>query len=104
MRILLDYEGRAIRLTAERRAHIPEHPEMRALEPAMELALARPERVITPQSDPAVRLYYRDHPDMRVGGKYLCVVVKALRGDAFVVTAYLTDSIKRGVPTCPIAH
>lgn len=31
-----------------------------------------------------------------VGGKYLCVVVKVTNGDAFVMTAYLTNKIKRG--------
>jgi hypothetical protein len=31
-----------------------------------------------------------------VGGKYLCVVVKVREVDAFVVTAYLTDRVKKG--------
>ena len=31
-----------------------------------------------------------------MGDKYLCVVVKMSQGDAFVLTAYLTDSVKRG--------
>ena len=41
--------------------------------------------------------------DTRLGQKYLCVVVKILGDDAFVVTAYLTDGIKRGVPIWPEA-
>ena len=32
----------------------------------------------------------------RVGDKYLCVVVKVVGDDAFVLTAYLTDTIKKG--------
>jgi len=32
----------------------------------------------------------------RVGGKWLCVVVKYHPNDAFVVTAYLTDQRKDG--------
>jgi hypothetical protein len=29
-------------------------------------------------------------------GKWLCVVVKYLPDDAFVITAYLTDTVKAG--------
>lgn len=47
-------------------------------------------------ADPAAQLYYRYCPETPVGGKYLCVVVKTLPDDAFVVTAYLTDSMKKG--------
>jgi hypothetical protein len=37
-----------------------------------------------------------------LGGKFLCVVVKTLEADAFVVTAYLTDRIKKEVQLWPI--
>jgi hypothetical protein len=47
-------------------------------------------------SDPDVHLYYRWYMATKVGDKYLCVVVKQLEEDAFVVTSYVTDSIKRG--------
>jgi hypothetical protein len=46
-------------------------------------------------------LYYRYYLRTVVGGKYLCVVVKVLEADAFVLTAYLTDRIKRGVTLWP---
>jgi molybdopterin synthase catalytic subunit len=36
-----------------------------------------------------------------VGAKYICVVVKLAGDDAFVLTAYLTDRIKKGVPLWP---
>lgn len=36
-----------------------------------------------------------------VGEKFLCVVVKMSPGDAFVLTAYLTDSVKRGWKVWP---
>jgi hypothetical protein len=32
----------------------------------------------------------------QVGGKWLCVVVKYLPDDAFVITAYFTDKVKAG--------
>jgi hypothetical protein len=36
-----------------------------------------------------------------VGGKWLCVVVKYVENDAFVVTAYLTDTPKAGEDLWP---
>jgi len=36
-----------------------------------------------------------------VGDKYLCVVVKIMGEKAFVLTAYLTDRMKRGVLLWP---
>ena len=59
MKILKDYEGRAIRLTDERLAHILEHPEMQAMERPIEETLLQPERVLQSLSDPQARLYYR---------------------------------------------
>ena len=43
-----------------------------------------------------MRLYYRYYPNTVVSGKYLCAVVKAPAGAAFLVTAYLTDRVKKG--------
>ena len=49
MKILRDFQGRAIRLTQERLTHILEHPEMAGMEQAIEETLVRPERVIVLQ-------------------------------------------------------
>ena len=86
MKILLDYQGLAIRLTDERLAHILEHPEMANLEPAIEETLLGPEQVTESFSDPTAKLYYRFYVKTLVGGKYLCVVVKTADADAFVLT------------------
>ena len=48
------------------------------------------------QSDAAVRLFYEFYSQTLVGDKWLCVVVKYLADDAFVITAYLTDKRKAG--------
>ena len=102
MVILTDYEGRSIRLTDERWRHIEEHPEMVGLRGAVAETLRKPEAVVQSRSDPSARLYYRFYHRTMVGGKYLCVVVKVRREDAFVVTAYLTDRLKRGTVLWPI--
>jgi hypothetical protein len=52
MRIIRDYQGVSIRLTAEGLAHILEHPEMVGLEMAIQETLTRPEKVIESMSDP----------------------------------------------------
>ncbi len=101
MPTLRDHEGRSIRLTGERWAHISEHPEMAGMEVAVEETLGRPEVVVQSVSDPNARLYYRFYPHTRVRGKYLCTVVKLKADDAFVVTAYLTDQVKKGAVLWP---
>ena len=101
MKLLRDFQGLSIRLTDERLAHILEHPEMAGMEPAIEETLLRPERVVASFSDPEARLYYRFYLGTRVGDKYLCVIVKMRDVDAFVLTAYLTDKIRKGVQLWP---
>ena len=59
MKIFIDYEGRTVRLTDERLAHILEHPEMVGMLDKIGETLARPERVLESLSDPEAHLYYR---------------------------------------------
>ena len=96
MRILRDFWGLDVRLTEERLDHILEHPEMMGREAAIEDTLGYPEQVLESLFDSEIRLYYRFYRGTVVGDKYLCVVVKMSDMDAFVVTAYLTDGVKRG--------
>ena len=67
------------------------------MEPAVVETVVSPLCVVQSSSDPTVELSYQRYPATRVGDKYLCVVVKLLPADAFIITAYLTDQIKRGV-------
>jgi hypothetical protein len=96
MKLFQDLHGLSIRLTDERRAHILEHPEMSGLEHAIEETLRDPEKIIRSISDPAVHLYYRFYFRTVVGGKFLCAVVKIGEAGAFLLTAYLTERIKKG--------
>ena len=74
---------------------------MADLEPKIEETLATPQSVIQSASDEEARLYYLYYVGTMVGDKYLCVVVKVLTDDAFVITAYLTDKVKRGEQLWP---
>jgi len=69
---------------------------MTGLEPWIARTLADPRLVVRSRSDPHACLYYSLLPEPRVGVQWLCVVVKAARDDAFVLTAYLTDKPKKG--------
>jgi len=70
--VLHDHEGRAIRLTSERLAHIVEHPEMLGMEDRLGETLATPTVVTESLSDRAARLYYRYY--------YYCVTSVEGRG------------------------
>lgn len=101
MKILTDYLGRQVRLTEERLAHILQRPQMSGMEPAIEATLQNPEQVRKSRTDEAVLLSYRYYTGTEVGDKWLCVVVKYSEEDAFILTSYLTDQIKKGEQVWP---
>ena len=96
MKIFTDYDGRTVRLTPEREAHILDHPEMHGLLDRVGESVSKPECAVPSASDPTVELLYNFERGTKVGDKWLCVVVKYSVDDAFVVTAYLTDKVKKG--------
>lgn len=73
-----------------------DHPELSDMQAAMELAVREPQWVIRSRTDSSTLLYYRYEPNTIVGSKWLCVVIKYMEADAFVLTAYLTDRPKKG--------
>jgi len=101
MKTVRDCFGRAVRLTDERVAHILQHEEMAGMETDIERVLQMPTEVRVSRSDNTVQLFYEFYARTRVGGKWLCVVVKYPPDDAFVVTAYLTDQLKPGETIWP---
>jgi len=102
MKTLQDCFRRNVRLTDERLAHILERSEMKEMGDELEHLLRQPQLCRRSRSDDAVRLFYGFYERTMVGGKWLCVVVKYVRNDAFVVTAYLTDKPKAGEDLWPI--
>ena len=97
MEILIDIHKRKIRFTKERRNHIEtDHPEMSEQIEKIRETLSTPERIVRSRTDPDVELFYRYYTITPVTQKYLCVVVKTLAGDLFIITAYFTDTIKKG--------
>jgi hypothetical protein len=97
MKRLEDVYGRGIRLTSERLSHIEnDHPEMGSQIDKIKETLLLPERIVRSKTDPEVDLFYRHYDETPVTEKYLCVAVKTLVNDRFIITAYFTDTIKRG--------
>jgi hypothetical protein len=93
---LRDCFGNSVALSAERLAHILEHPEMLGLEAEIRTTISTPELVRQSRSDFDARLFYRFYRRTVLGGKFLCVVVKYRETGAFIITAYLTDQPKPG--------
>lgn len=56
-----------------------------------------PDKIVRSWTDKEVELFYRDYYATPVGRKFLCVVVKVLPDDAFMITAYFTDTVKKGL-------
>lgn len=101
MKTIRDCFGQDVRLTDERLAHILEHAEMAGMEAEIERVLKAPAEVHASRSDESVKLFYEFYARTHVSGKWLCVVVKYLPDDAFVITAYLTDTMKAGETLWP---
>lgn len=97
MEILTDYLKRSIRFTEERKRHILEnHPELKNHMEKISEVILDPEMVVTSKVDHNIELFYRNYKSTNVGNKYLCVVVKVLEKDFFIVTVYFTDKVKEG--------
>lgn len=92
-----DIHNRQIRLTDERLEHIEaDHPEMSGQIYKIRETLLNPDRIIKSKTDDEVELFYHYYGITPVTEKYLCVIVKVSVGDLLIITAYFTDTIKRG--------
>lgn len=94
--ILIDHTGREIRLTAERRDHILEHPEMAEQFERIQETIKSPETIIATTADDTVHVYHRYYETTPVTSKFLLVAVKLLEDDAFVLTAFFSRREKKG--------
>jgi hypothetical protein len=96
VKALKDFKGRTIRLTDERLAHFQKRLQKAGLYEKLEETIGNPDFVIESISDHEAAICYRFYHGTRAGNKYLCVVIKYLPADAYVLTAYPSDQIKNG--------
>ncbi len=94
--LIPDYQNRLVRLTDERLNHILRHPELEKRQTTIVETVSYPEQILFSNTDNSILLNYRFYRNTLFGDKWLCVVVKYLQNDAFIITAYLTDKIKKG--------
>jgi hypothetical protein len=89
--------GKTIEFTDERRAHILSfHPDVSPFLDRVADVLAHPDALRRSIQDPDVVLFYKFFPDI-LDGKYEVVVVKK-NERCFILTVYLTNSIRTGAP------
>ena len=62
----------------------------------MEETLRESDVVVRSQHDPDVHLYHKHYPTTPVTEKDLLVTIKVTPTDAFVLTAFFTDTVKKG--------
>lgn len=58
--------------------------------------LKNPDTITISTHDKSVLLYHKLYAKTPVGEKYLLIGVKILLGDAFLITAFFTDKVKKG--------
>ncbi len=84
--------GRKIRVSKRHWEHITKkHESIESLEDKVREALINPDIIRLSKEDPRVYLYYS-----RYGKYYMCIVCKHTNDEGFIITAYLTDAVKKG--------
>ena len=83
-------------LSDERLRHFSYRVVYAGLQDRLPEALLNPDLIIQSNWDDSVTLSYRMYRGTRIGDKWLCIVVKHIGEDAFVLTAYPTDKLKEG--------
>ncbi len=73
------------------------HPVMAGREIDVRETLGYPSEIRRCRSDPTVNLFYSLERKLR----WVCVVVKRLNGDGYLITTYPTDAIKEGIRAWP---
>jgi methyl coenzyme M reductase subunit C-like uncharacterized protein (methanogenesis marker protein 7) len=74
-----------------------DHPEMNGQLERIRDTLLNPDIIVRSKTDREVELFYRLYNTTPVTEKFLCIVVKVLIDDLFIITSYFTDAIKDGV-------
>ena len=96
VQILKDYRGRDDRLPDERIRHFASRLARNEMYDLLEETVAEPDFIIQSRTDPKAVINYKFHRGTKGSDKYLCVVVKYEQDDAYVLTAYPSDEIKKG--------
>ena len=97
--VILDIKsrvGKRVTLDEERWRHIQDHPEMNGEIDRLRETLLEPDEVRRSIYDASVWLFYRHYSSTPVTEKYLLAVVRLTNEEGFIITAFFTDTVKRG--------
>ncbi len=91
---IVDSSGRKIHLSKKQWAHIrKKHPEIEDLEMLKE-GIEKPDKVTNYNYDPSVHYYYKFYKHIKFSKRFLCIAVKYLNGEGYIITAYFDRRIK----------
>ncbi|HJH25336.1 MAG TPA: hypothetical protein C5S37_00870 [Methanophagales archaeon] len=85
--------GKEIRTTEEYWKLISEvkHPIIRRYEEEVNETIKNPDEVRRSKKDFSVFLYYKKY-----GNLFICVLVRHLNNEGYIITAYIADKMKKG--------
>jgi len=67
------------------------HPIIKKYESEVIETLRDPDEIRKSKRDASVYLYYKKYPQW-----FICVLVRYLNGDGYIITAYVADKVKKG--------
>ena len=85
--------GKKVRTTEDYWKLISEvkHPIIRRYEAEVKETIHYPDEVRRSKKDSSVFLYYKKHENI-----FICVLIRHLNEEGFIITAYIADKMKRG--------
>jgi len=99
MIVMMDFHGRSVRFTEERRRHIAEFGDRGESARAIGKTLLKPDVMTEAFHHPKLRLFYRIYSRRMPDKRNFHVVVKVRGYDMLVVTAFFGRGLKWGEPT-----
>ena len=88
--------GKKVFLDEKRWEHVKEHPEMDGQIDRLRETVVEPDEVRRSVYDASVWLFYKHYSTTPVTEKHLLVVARIANDEGFIVTAFFTDTVKRG--------
>jgi hypothetical protein len=88
--------GKMVRLDEDHWKHVQEHLEMVDELDKLKQTLSEPDEIRTSVYDSSVWLFYRLYNHTPVTEKYSLVIVRVLNEEGFILTAFFTDTVKKG--------
>jgi hypothetical protein len=91
---ITDKSGRKIHLSKERWTHIrKKHPEIETYEIIKE-GIGKFDKITSHDFDSSVHYYCKFYKHKKPSKRYLCVAIKYLNGEGYVITAYFDNKIR----------